>query len=108
MADAFAAAYAKYIGLCPVQDTREERRVHVQHGKQHFITVVPRDTALHITNTDDDTELKVVRKHFDADGNSGVDTVEKIAPRKTWSLTLDKEYGLIVLSAMGAFVSRVE
>jgi hypothetical protein len=108
MADALAAAYAKYIGLSPVQDSLKERRVHMQHGKTHYITVVPRDTALHVTNTDDDTDAHIVRRHFDADGGMFIDTVEVIPPRKTWSLKLENQYGLIVLRAMGSFVSRVE
>jgi len=108
MADAFAEAYARYIGLSPVPDIKEERRVHVQHGKQHYLTVVPRDTALHVTNTDDDTIVHVVRKHFNADGNLFIDTVENILPGATWGLKLENQYGLIILRAQGAFTSRIE
>jgi len=108
MADALAAAYAKYVGLSPVKDSMKERRVHMQTGKRHYITVVPRDTALHVTNTDDDTQLNIIRRHFDADGKMFVDTVEVVQPHRTWSLKLESQYGLIVLRALGDFVSPLE
>jgi hypothetical protein len=91
-----------------IKKEEKERRVHMQHGKKHYLTILPQDNHLYISNTDDDTEIHVARKFYDEHGKRLTATTVVVPPHETWGMNLGTRYGLMTLVAMGAFTSRVE
>jgi hypothetical protein len=102
-----AKAYADYLGHTLPRKEEKERRVIMQHGKKHFLTVLPQDNYLYISNTDNDTEIHVVRKFYNEHGKLTTNNVVVIPPHETWGIKLNSMYGLLTLTALGAFTSRL-
>jgi len=84
------------------------RKIMVQNGKMHDWPIVPTDKMLRVSNPDDNSHINLRRVFIDEHGNVSSEGDKLIGPGATWSLPIDKFYGLLKLRAGGTFSSRIE